>query len=130
MIASVIDFLYLCIRNKKIPQTALHGLFWGSFAFTEFDLYKDYEESFKQCEIGRIHALLPLYEMAVRFGLVDAHPRKKAGRKPYFSPEGKVALMFLKSYTGLSAPKLMETNEDKTKTSDETTKNQKTLTQV
>ena len=46
--------------------------------------------------------------MAVRFGLVDAHPRKKAGRKPYFSPEGKVALMFLKSYTGLSAPKLME----------------------
>ena len=98
-----------------------------SFAFTEFDFYKDYEESFKKCEIGRIHALLPLHEMAVRFGLVDAHPRKKAGRKPYFSPEGKVALMFLKSYTGLSAPKLVETNEDKTKTSDETTKKPKTL---
>ena len=79
-----------------------------SFAFTEFDFYKDYEESFKKSEIGRIHALLPLHEMAVRFGLVDAHPRKKAGRKPYFSPEGKVALMFLKSYTGWSAPKLME----------------------
>ena len=79
-----------------------------SFAFTEFDFYKDYEESFKKSEIGRIHTLLPLHEMAVRFGLVDAHPRKKAGRKPYFSPEGKVALMFLKSYTGLSAPKLME----------------------
>ena len=28
-----------------------------SFAFTEFDFYKDYEESFKKCEIGRIHAL-------------------------------------------------------------------------
>ena len=27
-----------------------------SFAFTEFDFYKDYEESFKKCEIGRIHA--------------------------------------------------------------------------
>ena len=79
-----------------------------SFAFTEFDFYKDYEESFKKSEIGRIHALLPLREMAIRFGLTDAHPRKKAGRKPYFSPEGKVALMFLKSYTGLSAPKLME----------------------
>ena len=79
-----------------------------SFAFTEFDFYKDYEESFKKSEIGRIHALLPLHEMAVRFGLIDVHPRKKAGRKPYFSPEGKVALMFLKSYTGLSAPKLME----------------------
>ena len=79
-----------------------------SFAFTEFDFYKDYEESFKKCEIGRIHALLPLHEMAVRFSLVDSHPRKKAGRKPYFTPEGKVALMFLKSYTGLSAPQLME----------------------
>ena len=79
-----------------------------SFAFTEFDFYKDYEESFKKSEIGRIHALLPLQEMAVRFGLVDTHPRKKVGRKSYFSPEGKVALMFLKSYTGLSAPKLMD----------------------
>ena len=79
-----------------------------SFAFTEFDFYKDYEESFKKSEIGRIHTLLPLHEMAVRFGLVDTHPRKKVGRKSYFSPEGKVALMFLKSYTGLSAPKLMD----------------------
>ena len=104
----------------------MQGLFWGkrkkivmakvqqiseitpSFAFTEFDFYKDYEKSFKKSEIGRIHTLLPLHEMAVRFGLVDAHPRKKAGRKPYFTPEGKVALMFLKSYTGLSAPQLME----------------------
>ena len=104
----------------------MYGLFWGkrkkivmakvqqiseitpSFAFTEFDFYKDYEESFKKSEIGCIHALLPLHEMAVRFGLVDSHPRKKVGRKSYFSPEGKVALMFLKSYTGLSAPKLME----------------------
>ena len=68
MVASVIDFLYLCIRNKKIPQTALQGLFWGkrkiivmakvqqiseitpSFAFTEFDFYKDYEESFKKSD--------------------------------------------------------------------------------
>ena len=79
-----------------------------SFAFTEFDFYKDYEESFKKSEIGRIHTILPLREMAVRFCLIDVHPRKKAGRKSYFSPEGKVALMFLKAYTGLSAPKLME----------------------
>ena len=75
-----------------------------SFAFTEFDFYKDYEESFKKSELGRLHALLPLHEMAVRFELTDSYPRKKAGRKPYFSPEGKVALMFLESYTGLSAP--------------------------
>ncbi len=79
-----------------------------SFAFTEFDFYKDYEESFKRSEIGRIYSILPLREMAIRFGLIDSHPRKKAGRKSYFSPEGKLALMFLKAYTGLSAPKLME----------------------
>jgi len=78
------------------------------FAFTEYDFYKNYEESFRKSEIGRIHSLLPLREMAIRFGLAVPHPRRKVGRRPYFSPEGKVALMFLKSYTGLSAPRLME----------------------
>lgn len=34
-------------------------------AFTEFDFYKDYEESFKKSELGRFHALLPLREMAI-----------------------------------------------------------------
>ena len=33
---------------------------------------------------------------------------RKKGRKTYFTPEVKVALMFLKMYTGLSSPKLME----------------------
>ena len=28
-------------------------------AFTEFDFYKDYEETFKKSELGRSHALLP-----------------------------------------------------------------------
>ena len=79
-----------------------------SFAFTEYDFYKNYEESFKKSELGRIYSVLPLREMAVRFGLRDPHPHRKAGRKSHFSPEGKVALMFLKAYSGLSAPKLME----------------------
>ena len=34
--------------------------------------------------------------------------RPKLGRKSFFTPEGKVALMFLKMYTGLSCPKLIE----------------------
>jgi hypothetical protein len=46
--------------------------------------------------------------MAVNFGLVSSHPERKRGPKPFFSPEGKVALMFLKMYTQLSAPKLLE----------------------
>ena len=33
--------------------------------------------------------------------------RLKLGRKSFFTPEGKVALMFLKMYTGLSCKKLL-----------------------
>ena len=56
--------------------------------------------------------LLPLHEMAVNFGLVSNHPVRKRGRKSFFSPEGKVALMFMKMYTKLSAPKLMKNHRD------------------
>lgn len=80
-------------------------------AFTEFDFYQRYEESFKTSELGRIKSLLPLREMALSFGLVEEKPkslRTKRGRKSFFTPEGKVALAFLKMYTGLSAPKLMD----------------------
>ena len=50
--------------------------------------------------------LLPLHAMAENFGLVSKSLRPKLGRRSYFTPEGKVALMFLKMYTGLSCPKL------------------------
>ena len=46
--------------------------------------------------------------MAENFGLVRKSMRPKLGRKSFFKPEGKVALMFLKMYTGLSCPKLLE----------------------
>ena len=46
--------------------------------------------------------------MAENFGLVRKGMRPKLGRKSFFTPEGKVALMFLKMYTGLSCPKLLE----------------------
>ena len=81
------------------------------FAFTEFDFYQRYVESFKSSELGRIKLLLPLREMALSFGLIAANSKRlrpKRGRHSYFSPEGKVALAFLKMYTGLSAPKLMD----------------------
>jgi len=80
-------------------------------AFTEFDFYQQYVETFKTSELGRIKSLLPLREMAISFGLMEEKPkspRTPRGRKPFFSPEGKVALAFLKMYTGLSAPKLLE----------------------
>ena len=80
-------------------------------AFTEFDFYQRYAETFKTSELGRIKSLLPLRQMAISFNLMEERPmhkRVKRGRKPFFTPEGKVALAFLKMYTGLSAPKLME----------------------
>lgn len=46
--------------------------------------------------------LLLLHEMAENFGLVSKSMKPKLGRKSYFTPEGKVALMFLKMKTQLS----------------------------
>ena len=52
--------------------------------------------------------LLPLHEMAKNLGLLREGVRTVRGKKPYFSPNGKVALVFLKMYTQLSAPKLLD----------------------
>ena len=76
--------------------------------FTEYDFYDIYKRIFENSELGRIKQKLPLQEMAENFGLTSKSMRVKRGRRPYFTPEGKVALMFLKMYTGLSSPKLME----------------------
>ena len=73
-----------------------------SIAFPEFNFYELYYSTFEKSELGRIKKLLPLREMAEDFGLVRKSMRPKLG------PEGKVALMFLKMYTGLSCPKLLE----------------------
>ena len=59
-------------------------------AFTEFDFYLRYEESFKTTELGRIKCLLPLREMAISFGLIEEKPnnfRPKRGRKSFFTPK-------------------------------------------
>ena len=79
-----------------------------NIAFPEFNFYELYYSTFEKRELGRIKKLLPLREMAVDFGLVRKIMRPKLGRRSFFTPEGKVALMFLKMCTGLSYPKLME----------------------
>ena len=76
--------------------------------FSEFNFYDLYRSTFEESELGRIKSLLPLHELAENFGLVSKRMRPRLGRKAFFTPEGKVALMFLKMYTGLSCPKLME----------------------
>ena len=79
-----------------------------SLPLTEFDFYANYRATFEKTELGRIKRLLPPHELAENFGLVNTSMKPKRGRKSYFTPEGKVALMILKMYTQLSAPKLME----------------------
>ena len=79
-----------------------------NIAFPEFNFYELYYSTFEKSELGRIKKLLPLHEMAENFGLVRKSMRPKLGRKSFFTPERKVALMFLKMYTGLSCPKLLE----------------------
>ena len=79
-----------------------------NIGFSEFDFYDLYRSTFEKSELGRIKKLLPLHAMAENFGLVSKSMRPKPGCKSYFTPEGKVALMFLKMYTGLSCPKLTE----------------------
>ena len=79
-----------------------------NIGFSEFDFYDLYRSTFEKSELGRMKKLLPLHAMAENFGLVSKSLRPKLGRKSYFTAEGKVALMFLKMYTGLSCPKLME----------------------
>ena len=76
--------------------------------FSEFNFYELYRETFEKSELGRMKNMLPLHEMAESFGLVSKSMTPKRGRKSYFTPEGKVALMFLKMKTQMSFPKLME----------------------
>ncbi len=72
--------------------------------FTEFDMLKKYRQSFPTSELGRLHALFPFSELARQMHLKSS----ALGRKSYFSPEGKIALMVLKSYTNFSDSQLIE----------------------
>lgn len=76
--------------------------------FSEFNFYELYRETFEHSELGRMKKILPLREMAESFGLVRKSMTPKRGRKSFFTPEGKVSLMFLKMKTQMSFPKLME----------------------
>ena len=63
---------------------------------------------FEKSELVRIKKLLLHREMSENFGLIRKSMRPKLGRESFFTPEGKVALMFLKMYTGLCCQKLLK----------------------
>ncbi len=89
------------VKLRKISEIT------ATLPFTEFDFMQKYRESFAVSELGRIHAQLPLKELAekIRSHFPKTHPQ---GNTPMFPPEGEVALMFLKPYTGQSDDGLIE----------------------
>ena len=67
----------------------------------EFELYWN---SFKKSKLGKIHDKIPWDELVQEFGLKESNK----GRNSTFSPQGKIALQFLKPYTGFSDKMLLE----------------------
>ena len=59
---------------------------------------------FQDTPLGQLHSSLPLDELAALL----PKPKTKRGAKPWFDNYGKVALQFLKAYTGLSDERLLE----------------------
>jgi len=67
----------------------------------EFSLYW---KSFLESELGKIYQAIPWDQMLKSLRLKE----NRKGRSSQFSPQGKLALMFLKAYSGLSDRKLYE----------------------
>lgn len=67
----------------------------------EFLLYWD---SFLSSELGRIYKAIPWNELIKSLKIRE----KRKGPMRFFSPQGMIALMFLKSYSGCSDRKLIE----------------------
>lgn len=68
------------------------------------DALPQYWSGFLQTDLGKIYQAIPWKELMVVFGL-KTH---SVGRKATFSPQGKLALMFLKSYANCSDQQLVE----------------------
>lgn len=75
-----------------------------TLGFTEFDIIEKYRKSFTSSELGQIHSVFPFRALAKKMSLEES----PLGRKSYFSAEGKIALMVLKSYTNFSDRDLIE----------------------
>ena len=72
--------------------------------YQENELLSLYRLGFELSELGKLHRMFPFTSIANSFGLKDS----PIGRKSYFSREGKIALMLLKSYSGMSDKRLIE----------------------
>ena len=63
-----------------------------------------YYQRFEQSDLGKIHRAVPWYDLVKTLGL---RPARK-GPGSIFSAKGKIALMFLKNYSGCSDKRLID----------------------
>jgi hypothetical protein len=63
-----------------------------------------YWNSFLESELGQIYQVIPWEGLIKSLKLKE----KRSGRKSMFGPQGKLALMFLKSYSGMSDRRVYE----------------------
>ena len=68
------------------------------------ELSTAYHTRFLQSDLGKIHTAIPWDDLISSFGIKQSHK----GPRCYFSPKGKLALMFLKHYAACSDRKLIE----------------------
>lgn len=85
------------IRRISTFQSQIH--------FPNFDNhYQKHLDCFKRTDLGKIYQAIPWDDLVAQFNITTHHK----GPACYFSPRGKLALMFLKNYCCLSDQKLIE----------------------
>lgn len=79
--------------------------FQHSFSFSsQQEQFGTFYDRFLESDLGKIYRAVPWDDLVSAFGLKE--PKK--GPRSIFSPKGKLALMFLKNYSGCSDRRLME----------------------
>lgn len=79
--------------------------FQHTFTFSsQTEQFDAFYARFLESDLGKIYVAVPWDELVTAFKLGES----KKGPRSIFSPKGKLALMFLKNYSGLSDRKLTE----------------------
>src|SRR5690606_7398756 len=79
--------------------------FQHSFSFSsQEEQFDAFYARFLEGDLGKIYVAVPWDELVTAFKLGES----KKGPRSIFSAKGKLALMFLKNYSGLSDRKLIE----------------------
>lgn len=74
------------------------------FQFFPTESFEIFEKRFYQSDLGKLYSAIPWKQVVRDFGIQE----KTSGRSFVFPAQGRLALMFLKNYSGLSDRKLIE----------------------